>query len=157
MAILISILLFMPMLIMVLFMPDFKDIMHAPSSMTGKFKMMGPSVEGILLLLIGAIFKTALSEEILFRGFIAKRLIAVSSYKTGNIIQATLFGAIHVLIFLSITSNIFFLMIMFIVPALGAYLKTYINEKKAGGSILPGWIMHATSNLQSYSIIGFLV
>jgi membrane protease YdiL (CAAX protease family) len=104
-----------------------------------------------------AIFKTSFSEEILFRGFIAKRLIGYLGYLKGNIIQAIIFGIIHAALFAFITSNIIFLIIIFVVPSIGAYVSVYLNEKMANGSIIPGWISHGLANILSYGIIGFLI
>jgi len=47
--------------------------------------------------------------------------------------------------------------VIFVVPAAGAYVSVYLNEKIAGGSIVPGWISHASANVLSYSIVGFLM
>jgi membrane protease YdiL (CAAX protease family) len=137
--------------------PAFQEIMTDPSSVSGKIRQMGVGIEAIGVILIAAIIKTALAEEIFFRGFVAKRLIAITNFQTGNILQAVIFGAIHTLLFLSVTGNIFFLSVIFIFPAVGAYFKTYLNEKLAEGSIIPGWITHATSNVLSYSIVAFIV
>jgi uncharacterized protein len=145
-----------PLLALILTKEEFRKIMTNPESVSGKIREMGVGVEAIVIILIAAIFKTALSEEIFFRGFLAKRLIAVTNFQTGNIIQAIIFGLIHTLLFMSITDNIFFLAAIFIFPTLGAYLTTYLNEKVGNGSIIPGWIAHATANLISYGTILFI-
>lgn len=145
------------LLLLAVFSEEFRQLVHNPTSVTGKFKAMGFSFSAVIILLIMAIFKTALAEEILFRGFIAKRLISIAGYQNGNIIQAVLFGIIHTVIFALATKNLFFLAIIFIVPAIGAYISVYLNEKVANGSIIPGWISHALGNVLSYSIIGFLI
>lgn len=155
-ALLLTVLLAGPLLALILTNEAFREIMTDPFSVTGKIRALGPGFAAYTIILIAAVFKTALSEEILFRGFIAKRLIAITNFRTGNIIQAVIFGIIHTLLFLRITDNIYFLLIIFLIPALGAYLKTYINEKHANGSIIPGWIAHATANLITYSIILFI-
>ncbi len=147
----------LPILLLVILNEDFLAIMAHPESMTGKFKLMGFSFSALLLVLITAIFKTAFSEEILFRGFLAKQLIRWLGFRSGNLLHAVLFGALHTAVFLSISNNVLFLIIIFFFPALGAYLQTYLNEKVAQGSILPGWIAHALANVTSYSIIGFCI
>ena len=118
---------------------------------------MGLSVETILTIIVVALFKTALAEEILFRGFIAKRLIRFTNFQIGNIIQAILFGIVHAALFGIISRNILFLTLIFLVPAIGAYLSVVLNEKVAGGSILPGWIAHGMGNLIAYTVVGFFV
>lgn len=146
-----------PLLLLTFTNEEFKAIMLDPNSITGKFREMGLSVESIGILLIIAILKTSLAEEILFRGFIAKRLISVMGYQKGNITQSLIFGILHAILFSLITMNIFFLTIIFVVPTIGAYVSTYLNEKAAKGSIIPGWISHALANMVSYVVIGFLI
>ena len=45
--------------------------------------------------LVYAVLHTALSEEILFRGFLLKRIANRFGFVAGNTIQAVLFGIIH--------------------------------------------------------------
>ncbi|MCB0556433.1 MAG: CPBP family intramembrane metalloprotease [Phaeodactylibacter sp.] len=152
----VSSLIFLSMVALAFIRTDFWEALTAPESITGKFRAMGFSPQAMILVLIMALLKTSLSEEILFRGFLAKRLISWLGFQAGNILQALVFGAIHLLLFLSITSSIFFLALIFLFTALGAYTIVYINEKMAGGSIIPGWISHGLANVISYSVIGFL-
>ncbi len=155
-ALLVMVLLVAPLLLLFFINEEFKEIMTNPESVTGKIKQMGIGVEAIFTIIIAAVFKTALSEEIFFRGFLAKRLISIKNFQVGNIIQAVIFGIIHTLLFMTITDNVLFLVVIFVFPTIGAYLKTYINEKLANGSIIPGWIAHGTANLISYSVILFI-
>ena len=146
-----------PVLVLTILSPDFKGIMTDPSSVTGNIRQLGFSVNAVAIVILAAVFKTSLAEEILFRGFVAKRLIHATSYQTGNILQAVIFGTIHAALFMSVTSNIFFLATIFFFPAMAAYLMVYINEKVADGSIIPGWIAHGLGNLVAYSVVGFLL
>ena len=156
-ALLLMALLALPTLTFAQLNADFRAALHDPSTVTGSIRQLGFGVEGVLTILVMAIIKTALTEEIFFRGFVAKRLIAISNFKLGNIIQAILFGAIHFVFFLMITSDPFFLTIILIVPTVGAYFKTIINEKVANGSIIPGWIAHASANLVSYTTLAYIL
>ena len=156
-AVLVCLIIALPMLLLTILNPEFKEVMTDPNSITGKIRAMGFGATAIVTIIAIAIFKTALAEEIFFRGFIAKRLISVTSFQTGNIIQAIIFGLIHSLIFLMITSNVFFLIVIFIFPALAAYCMVYLNEKLANGSIIPGWIAHALANVIAYSVVGFMI
>lgn len=146
-----------PALILVLVSPDFKALMLAPESVTGKFHLMGFNASSVIILIAIALLKTALAEEILFRGFIAKRLIALMGYKKGNFTQAFIFGIIHVVMVAAITTYIPFLILILILPGVGSYISVYLNEKVGNGSIIPGWISHALANIIAYSVIGFLV
>ena len=146
-----------PVLFLVFTNAEFKAIMLDPHSLTGKFREMGFSVQAVVILLIMALVKTSLSEEILFRGFVAKRLISALGFLRGNLLPAAIFGLIHTALFATITTNIGFLLLIFIVPGIGAYVSGYLNEKVANGSIIPGWISHGLANVISYSIVGFLI
>jgi hypothetical protein len=46
---------------------------------------------------------------------------------------------------------------IFAVSTVGGWLIGYIKEKQAAGSIIPGWIAHATANVLSYAIIAFVI
>lgn len=155
-AMLISLVLGVPLLIMSKFVPEFYEILTDPKSVTGNIKNMGMGPEAITAILFVAIIKTSLAEEILFRGFVAKRLIALTNFQWGNLIQAFIFGIIHSIFFLLISTNAFFLFVIFLVPFAGAWAKTWLNEKLANGSIIPGWIAHGFGNLISYSTVAFL-
>lgn len=146
-----------PILLLTLTSPDFREIMFDPASVTGKFRSMESGAGAAVLLLIYALIKTSLSEEILFRGFLAKRLIAAMGFRKGNVLQAAIFGLIHTLLFALVTTNVVFLFVIFFVPALGAYVSAYLNEEVAGGSIIPGWMAHALANVLAYGVVGFLL
>lgn len=156
-AIPVSLIFLIPPLCLSFFNDDFRKIMTDPATMTGKFRTMGFGAEPLIIILTAAIFKTALAEEILFRGFIAKRLISKMGYLWGNVIQSFIFGLLHLLLFIMITGNVFFLIFIMIFASLSGYLCAYLNEKQANGSIVPGWIAHGLANIISYSVIGFLI
>lgn len=133
------------------------QLMINPNTVTGKLKTFGFSASTLSLLVLTAFGKTALAEEILFRGFIAKQLIAQLGYKIGNTIQACIFGGIHVLLFLNLTSNFNICLLILIFTGIVGYIGGYLNELRANGSILPSIIMHSTSNIISYLIISFVL
>ena len=155
-ALIISLFLGVPILILARFTPEFFEIMTDPKSVTGQIRGMGGGAEALTAIFFVALIKTYLAEEILFRGFLAKRLIALTNFQWGNLIQAFLFGILHSILFLSISSNGWFLFIIFLVPFAGAWAKTWLNEKLAGGSIIPGWIAHGVGNLIAYSVVAFV-
>lgn len=136
---------------------EFREIMLHPQSVSGALRQNGASWSTFGLIIGTAAFKTAFTEELLFRGFIAKRLIASLGMKWGNMIQAVLFGILHSIFFLSITDKVWFLLVIFLIPTLGALGKAFINERYANGSIIPGWIAHATANILSYSTVVFVL
>jgi membrane protease YdiL (CAAX protease family) len=58
---------------------------------------VAPSAFAIIVVV--AFIQTGLAEELLFRGFMAKRLIALLGFQRGNALQALLFVAPHLLLF----------------------------------------------------------
>lgn len=101
-----------------------------------------------------AFIQTALSEEILFRGFLLKRMAAHLGFGRANLVQALIFGAVHLLMVWGKTSLLAGAVIV-IYPALVAVLLAYLNEKRSGGSILPSWIIHSMLNLVSGLMAAF--
>lgn len=145
-----------PLLALGLSNSHFAEIMTAPGTVVGGLKSLDSPVTMLFSILLISIFKTALSEEIFFRGFVAKRLIAHLGYGLGNSLQAIIFGALHAVIFLRITSRIPYLVVIFVFPAAVAFLVAHLNEKVAKGSIIPGWIAHGLGNLLSNILLVYL-
>ncbi|WP_336249282.1 CPBP family intramembrane glutamic endopeptidase [Stomatohabitans albus] len=96
---------------------------------------------------IFAIIQTGLSEELFFRGFLAKRCIARFGLQTGNSIQATIFGLLHLVMVYAILPDTLIALGVGFATMLGALVMAYVNESLADGSILPSWIIHASGNL----------
>lgn len=115
------------------------DVAVAESAYKGMGLAALPSV------LVYAYIQTGLSEEILFRGFLLKRLAAKFGFTVANIIQALIFGAIHLTMVWGQVGIIAGIVIV-IYPMIPAVAFAYLNEKKADGSILPSWIAHGTLN-----------
>jgi len=136
----------------------FRQAALSPDSVTGRIRSMGFSANSVVALLIMALIKTSLSEEIFFRGFLAKRLINKLGFKTGNFLQAAIFGLMHVLLFGLIATTAFLpLTIIFVFTSFAGWAIGYVNEKYANGSIIPGWIAHGLGNTISYFIIAFVI
>jgi uncharacterized protein len=135
-----------------------KEAVLSPNSVTGKLRLMGLNATTVTILLVIALFKTSFSEEILFRGFIAKQLINKLGFKIGNMLQAIIFGLLHLLLFLLLTNTTFIpLIFIFIFSSFAGWTIGYIKEKFASGSIIPGWVAHGLGNTLSYFIIAFIV
>lgn len=117
-----------------------KDIETA----TSEFKGLG--ISALLPALIYAIFNTSLPEEIFFRGFLLKRIASKFGYLIANIIQSIIFGLLHGIMFFNILGVVKTIIIIFF-TGLIAFAMGYVNEKKANGSILPSWFIHALSNI----------
>jgi membrane protease YdiL (CAAX protease family) len=106
--------------------------------------------------LVYAFFNTALSEELLFRGFLLKRFSNKFGFTIGNILQGTLFGLLHGIMFISLVGVVKAILIITFTGTLG-WCMGYLNEQKANGSILPSWIIHGISNTFSAIIAMFSI
>lgn len=124
-----------------------KFFLNGVESATSQFA--GQGLAAIPSVLIYAIIQTSLSEEILFRGFLGKRLIHKFGFTAGNIIQSLCFGLLHGVPFFMVTGNIFVLVLVTLLPCVLGFYEGYLNEKTAGGSIFPSWIVHALLNIIS--------
>lgn len=100
-------------------------------------------------ILLYSVIQTGLSEEILFRGFLGKRLIRRLGFIGGNTIQALLFGLLHGLPIGIATGNILLTVLLTIFPGTMGWVEGYINEKYASGSIIPSWVLHSIVNILS--------
>lgn len=135
-----------------------RQMVMTPPSVTGRLRMMGFSTTTVITLLLIALMKTSLSEEIFFRGFLAKRLIKWLGYGKGNMLQALIFGVIHLLLFLGLAKpSIFALLFIFVFSTFAGWSIGFIKEKYGNGSIIPGWIAHGLGNTISYFIIAFVL
>jgi membrane protease YdiL (CAAX protease family) len=119
-----------------------KDIETAASEFAGLGVMAIPAV------VIYATFNTAFPEELLFRGFLLKRLANKFGFIIANLTQALLFGLLHGVMFFSLVGIIKVILIIVFTGAI-AWFMGYINEKNSNGSIVPSWIIHTVSNLFS--------
>ncbi|MGN1336356.1 MAG: lysostaphin resistance A-like protein [Limosilactobacillus mucosae] len=95
--------------------------------------------------LVYAVLGTSLPEELLFRGFLLKRLATRFGFAIGNLIQALLFGLLHSVILINQLGLLSALGIGWF-TLLIAWLMGFINEKSATGSIYPSWLIHALAN-----------
>ena len=111
-------------------------------SKTASADFSGKGIGALPAILAYAILGTALPEEIFFRGFLLKRLQGKLGFLGANLIQSLLFGLIHALMFIQLIGFLKAVMI-FAFISLIAYVFGAINEKKAGGSILPSVFIHA--------------
>ncbi len=114
----------------------------------------GQGIAAMPAVLVYAIFHTALPEELVFRGFLLKRLAVRLGFTAANAVQAALFGLVHGAMFFAVAGPVKALAIIAFTGAVAACMG-YINEKQAGGSILPSWAIHAASNVFSGIVTAF--
>lgn len=121
-------------------------VKNVEGTATSEFSGLG--MNAVPAIIIYGIFNTALPEEILFRGFLMKRLSSKLGFMIGNIVQALLFGTMHGILFIGQLNVVKTILITLFTAGI-AWFMGWINEKKANGSILPSWSIHAISNIFS--------
>jgi membrane protease YdiL (CAAX protease family) len=137
--------------------PEVRGALAGPGTPAGRLREAGPTALGIGLLLVGALIQTSLSEEILFRGFVAKRLIDRLGFQWGNVLQAVIFALPHLALLLVPDAHPTAAAAagLFLYPfAMGLFLA-YLNERIGNGSIVPGWWAHALGNACGYALLAF--
>ncbi len=118
------------------------------------FAGLGAGALGAIL--VYAIFNTALPEEILFRGFLLKRLSGRCGFWSAAVFQAVIFGIIHGGMFFSLVGFGKAFIITVFTGAIGLAIGI-LNEKAADGSILPGICIHALANIFSGICSAFML
>ena len=127
------------LLISLILLNSLKNIENATSEFPGLGFAALPAI------FIYAIFNTSFPEEILFRGFILKRLANKLGFTKANFIQSLLFGLLHGVMFFPLVGNLKSILII-LLTSLAALSMGYVNEKSSDGSIIPSWIIHVFSN-----------
>lgn len=139
-----TLVIFMALYIVIYGIVHFTEISKITQPSADSFKDLG------LVAVIPAFFvsfiQQAMAEEILFRGFIMKRLVSGTGLLAGNIIQAAIFGSVHVLFSISDSKNLIAYVIIFISTAAGGWLLGYLSEKLLNGSIIPSIMLHGLGN-----------
>ena len=133
-------------------------LLQSLSSEVPAARFAGKGVVGIIPVLLYAVVQTSLAEEIFFRGFLGKRFMARWGFAVGNAVQAAVFGLMHVAMFASALDPTRLVLVGALTGASG-WLVGWLNERQAGGSILPGWALHASVNLcvglaSAFSLLG---
>jgi len=130
--------------------PSVRILSAGPSSVIGKAMADGTSSETLVILALIAVFKTSLSEEILFRGVIGKPLIEKFGFAIGNTIQAIAFAAVHLLLLLDPNADRLAAYVLIAFAGTMGWINGWLNERLGRGSIVPGWVVHAVANLLAY-------
>ena len=145
-------------LVIIFFDDSIRAIVLTPPSVTGKIRTIEAEEVAVIVILLVALVKTSLSEEIFFRGFISKRLINAWGFSIGNTFQAIIFGVVHVVLFWKLmNAGIVPLVFIFSLSTIGGWVIGLIKEKYGNGSIIPGWIAHGLGNTISYFTIVFIL
>lgn len=106
----------------------------------------GQGAAAIVPALIFSFLQTGFSEELFFRGFLTKRQIKRFGFSVGNFIQGALFGLMHGVLLGPVVSTWGTVFIVLLTGGVG-WLMGWMNEKQAGGSIIPSWMLHGVTNM----------
>lgn len=111
----------------------------------------------ILPALIENFIANGVAEEILYRGFLCKRLCGKLGTVPGIILQAVLFGLMHNLLYIAagLDVGLWYHVLTFLFTGVGALLLGWLNEKIYNGSIIPSILLHGAGNFISTMLVAF--
>ena len=109
-------------------------------------RFIGAGLLAVVPILLYAFIQTGLAEDLFFRGFLAKRLCASFGFSWGNAIQATVFGLLHLLLFINYLP-VLSLVAITVLSGINGWIMGWLNEQAAGGSVIPSWMLHSLANL----------
>lgn len=147
-----------PLMLSLFYFTPLREAAAGGNTVAGNLREHGFSGEIAAVILLVALVKTSLTEEIFFRGLLAKRLIRRLGFGIGNSVHAVIFGSVHLVIFIApegpeftLTTAAAFLG----VTAGGGWIQAWLNERVGNGSIAPGWVIHALANVTAYPLLAF--
>lgn len=121
------------------------ELLGGPSTPAGG--LSGRSgVDAVAHVFARAVIQTGIAEEILFRGFVARRAFAWLGFARGNLLQAAIFAAVHGIVLVAVPAAVPAAPLVLGLPFVAALLLGWINERRGGGSIVPGMVAHASGN-----------
>lgn len=138
--------------------PELRPLVTGHNTTVATVRAASGGLAALWTLVLIAAVQTALAEEILFRGAIAKPLMTRLGFWQGNAVQALLFGALHVGLYASVTrAPISWLAWLAIggIPTTLAMNFAWLNERVGRGSIIPGWLAHALANFGAIGAMAF--
>lgn len=117
----------------------------------------GMGAAAVLPALIESFLANGAAEEILYRGFLCKRLGAKFGIVRGILLQAVLFGLMHNALYLAVglEVGVWYHVLTFLFTGTGALLLGLFNEKIGNGSILPSILLHGAGNFISTMLLAF--
>lgn len=153
------VLLVTPLMLWAFSTPGLREMAVGPATTVGILRRLDVGGESMLLLFLYAWVQTALAEEILFRGFIAQRLIGRLGFTLGNLLQAFLFGLLHLGLFLALAGQALTTLrsvMLLLAPAAMGWALGYVNCKLGNGSIVPSWWAHGLANCIAFTVMAFV-
>lgn len=107
--------------------------------------------------LIENFIANGVAEEILYRGFLCKRLCGKLGTVAGIVLQAVLFGLMHNILYILVGLDVglWYHILTFIFTGMGALLLGWLNEKINNGSIIPSIVLHGAGNFIATMLVAF--
>lgn len=106
----------------------------------------GMGMAALPAVIVYSFIRTGFSEELLFRGFLLKRISRRWGFIVGNTVQALLFGALHGIPFGLATHSILVTTLFTLLPGAFGWYVGWLNENRCGGSVVPSWLLHGLMN-----------
>lgn len=108
----------------------------------------GLGFAAVIPALIENFIANGVAEEILYRGFLCKRLCSKFGTVPGLVVQAVLFGLMHNALYIlaGIPVDFSYHLLMFLFTGTGALLLGFLNEKIYNGSLWPSILLHGMGN-----------
>lgn len=127
------------------------------SSSVSANSFAGIGAVAILPALIENFIANGVAEEILYRGFLCKRLCEKAGVVKGIILQAVLFGLMHNILYVlaGLDVGLWYHTLTFIFTGIGALLLGWLNEKIYNGSIIPSILLHGAGNFIASMLVAF--
>ena len=125
----------------------------------GKILKSEFTITSIILGMLYCFVQAGASEEVLFRGLIGQRLFNKFGNFEGNLIQASIFWILHLLIFRFITGDwISWFQVYAFVASFGlGWAAGFVNYRKHGASIMPSWLLHSLGNFTVFLTLSWLL
>lgn len=136
--------------------PGLRELASGPGTAVHAVAGGRADIAALAALAVAALVKTAFAEELLFRGLIARRLYGPLGFWGGNLVQAALFGAVHLPILMLPEGRGLIGVSMIGFAFLVALAAGWLNERRGNGSILPGFGLHAGANLTTYMMLALI-
>ena len=107
--------------------------------------------------LIENFIANGVAEEILYRGFLCKRLCGKLGTVAGIVLQAVLFGLMHNILYILVELDVglWYHILTFVFTGMGALLLGWLNEKIYNGSIIPSIVLHGAGNFIATMLVAF--
>ncbi|WP_432559926.1 CPBP family intramembrane glutamic endopeptidase [Granulicoccus sp. GXG6511] len=128
-------------------------LVPALAGRTGNSIYSGMGWAALAPMLLSALYQTSFIEECVFRGFLLKRVGARFGITAGNIVQATLFGLIHMVPFVLQGMSFGLGLILAVFSGAIGFIAGWINEHLAGGSLWPSYALHALANVFGAALV----